>query len=274
MAINDISLTASARANLLSLQQTSSLLDRTQNRISTGRKVNSALDNATAYFSSKGFLNRADDLNRIKEGLSTSLQTLKQASNAIESITKIVQQAQGLVISAQQSNDATTRAGLAAQFNSLLDQLNGVVADATFNGTNLLVSGQSLAVNFNENNAAELTINGRPLDASATGLNIGVANGAWVGNSQIQASAGDLTAALVTLRTAAAEFGTNATIIQTRQDFTDELINVLSVASDNLILADTNEEGANMQALQARLQLGVVSLGISGEQAQAILRLF
>ena len=269
---NSISLSASARSNLLALQSTSSLLDQTQNRLSTGKKVNSALDNATAYFSSQGFLQRASDLSNIKDGLSTSLQSLKAASNAIDSITKVVQQAQGLVISAQQSQDTTVRAGLATQFNALLVQINNFVSDATFNGTNLLMSGNSLGINFNEDTNIELTVQGQALDATAMGINGATLN--WAGIGQITASSDDLTAALSTLRAAAAQFGNNSTIVQTRQDFTDDLVNTLQTASDNLVLADTNEEGANMQALQARLQLGVVSLGISGQEAQAILRLF
>ncbi len=272
--MSDISLSASARSNLLSLQSTTQLLDRTQQRLSSGKKVNSAVDNAPSYFSSQAFLNRANDLSNIKDGLSTALQTVKAASNAIDAITKVVQQAQGLTIAAQQSNDSTQRAGLAAQFNSLLVQINGLVNDATFNGTNLLKSTSSLAVNFNETAGAELTIAGVDLSAASTGLNIPVATSSWVGATQINAAASQLTRALSSLRTNAANFGTNSTIIQTRQSFTDELINVLSTASDNLILADTNEEGANLQALQARLQLGVTSLGISGQQAQAILKLF
>lgn len=270
--MQDVSLSASARSNLLALQSTTGLLDRTQTRLSTGNKVNSATDNATAYFSSQAFLQRAGDLANIKDGLSTSLQTIKAASNAITAITKVVQQAQGLIITAQQSLDPNIRSGLATQYNGLLTQINSLVADATFNGTNLLITGNNLAINFNTDTAAELTVSGQSLDATALG--VGAAANAWAGNSQIATSSDNLVAALTTLRTAAANFGNNSTIVQTRQDFTDELINTLKTASDSLVLADTNEEGANMQALQARLQLGVVSLGISGQQAQAILRLF
>ena len=82
MGISNVSLSSSARANLLSLQQTADLLSVTQNRLATGKKVNSALDNATAYFSSQGFLNRANDLSRVKDTLATSLQTVKAASSA------------------------------------------------------------------------------------------------------------------------------------------------------------------------------------------------
>ncbi|MDX1923476.1 MAG: flagellin, partial [Alphaproteobacteria bacterium] len=159
MPISSVSLTAGARANLLSLQQTANLLNVTQNRLSTGKRVSSALDGATAYFASVGFLNRANDLSNVKDGLSNALQTVKSAAGAIDSITKIIQQAQGLTTSALQTTDSDTRSGLAVQFNDLLVQVNSLVNDATFNGTNLI--GQtsiSLVVYFNENNTSKLTI--------------------------------------------------------------------------------------------------------------------
>ncbi len=269
---SSISLTASARANLLSLQQTSSLLDQTQNRLSTGKKVNSASDNATAYFASQGFLNSADNFSTVKDSLGTSLQTIKAASNAIDSIIATVKQAQGLATSALQSTDTTVRAGLATQFNGLLDQINGLVTDATFNGTNLLQSTASLTVNFDAAGTTKLTVAGVSLNA--TGLSLTQAVSGWAGATQINASSTLLQTALTTLQTNSASFGTNSTIIQNREDYTSNLIDVLQTASDNLVLADTNEEGANLQALQARLQLGVTALGISGQETQAILKLF
>ncbi len=274
MGISQISLTASARANLRSLQQTASLLEVTQNRLATGKKINSALDGATAYFSSSGFLNRASDLSGIKDNLSIALQTVTAASNAIESITKLVEQARGLTTTALQSTDAAVRSGLAVQFNDLLDQVNGLVNDATFNGTNLINSSStSLVVYFNEDNTSKLTINAVDLNVGG-GLSITAAANLWAGDTDINTSVSELQTALTKLRTTASGFGNNVSVIQTRQDFTTSLISTLQTASDDLILADTNEEGANLQALQARNQLGITSLGISGQLAQAILRLF
>lgn len=276
MAISKVSLTAGARANLLSLQQTASLLNTTQNRLSTGKKVSSALDGATAYFASVGFLNRANDLSNIKDGLSNALQTVKAASTAIDSITKIVQQAQGLTTSALQTTDSDTRSGLAVQFNDLLVQVNSLVNDATFNGTNLI--GQtsiSLVVYFNETNTSKLTITNTNLSIdTAAGLSVAVASAGFISDSNINTAVSQLTTALTKLRTTSSSFGNNTTVITTRQDFTSNLINTLQTASDNLTLADTNEEGANLQALQARNSLGITSLGISGQLQQAILKLF
>lgn len=171
MAIGDVSLTASARANLSALQNTADLLSTTQARLSTGKKVNSALDNASSYFSSQGFLNSANDLSNLKDSMSTALQTIQAASDAIDSITTIVEQLQGIVSSASQTEDADTRAGYASQYNDLLNQLDSLANDATFNGTNLVNSVVSqLKIAFNATNTSSLSVSGENLTSSGLGL--------------------------------------------------------------------------------------------------------
>jgi flagellin len=268
----EVTLSLSARNNLLSLQDTSRLLGITQERLSTGKKVNTAIDNATAFFASQSFLNRANDLSRVKDGLSSNLQTVKAASKAIDSITKLVEQAQGLATSALQTAVTAERSAYATQFNDLRNQIDALVNDAVFNGTNLLKASNDLTVNFNEARTSTLTV--ASVNSTATGLGVAVAAGNWTTDANINTASSLLTTALSTLRTTASGFGNNVSVIQTRQDFTNSLITSLQTASDNLVLADLNEEGANLQSLQARQQLGVVALGISGQQDQAILRLF
>lgn len=273
MSVNSVSLSASARANLSALQNTAALLQTTQSHLSTGKKVNSAVDNATAYFASQGFLDRASQLSDIKNTLSTSLQTVTSATNSISDVSTVISQLSGVVTQALGTTDTTVRSGLATQFNSLLTQLDQLVNDATFNGTNLLNSTTtSLVVFFNEKNSTALTISG--VNITSAGLAVVAATNAFADTVAIQKSQSLLLTALSTLRTDAATFGGNATLIQTRQDFTSNLIDSLQTASDGLVLADTNQEGANLQALQAQNQLGIVSLGISGQLAQAILKLF
>jgi flagellin len=273
MAISDISLSTSSRANLIALQNTANLLGSTQERLSTGRRVNSAIDDASAFFKSRSFLNRANDLDTIKKDLGTALSTVRAASNAIEGVTKIVEQLKGLANDAlQREVGSDARATLATQFDSLRTQLDGLVDDAIFNGVNLLKDSDSLTVQFNEDNTSTLTVSG--VDLSATGLGIAAAANSFSANADIQTSLDALSDALTTLRTNASSFGTNATLIQARADFTNTLVNTLKNASDNLVLADINEEGANLQALQARAQLGITALSISGQQQSAILRLF
>jgi len=275
MAIGDISLSASARANLTALTSTGALLAQTQAHLSTGKTVNSASDNATAYFASRGFLNSANNLNTVKSNLSTALESVNSFDNSISDVTSVITQLQGLATQALGTTDTTTRAGLASQFNALTTQLDTLVNDATFNGTNLLNStGATLVVYFNEKNTTSLTITG--VNITSAGLLTTSGNsaaGGWANATDIQNSQTYLLSALSTLRTDAANFGGNATLIQTRQDFTSNLITSLQNASNALVAADTNTEGANLQALQAQNQLGIVSLGVSGTLAQAILKI-
>jgi len=273
MSVGSVTLSASAYANLQALQGISQQLAQTQNALPTGKLVNSAADNATAFFQSQGFLSSVNDLTNLKGQLSTSLTTVTSVDQSISDITNIVQQLQGLTITALQNTDSTTRKGLASQYNSLRTQLDLLVNDATFNGTNLLnTTNNKLVVFFNASDTTALTING--VNVTSAGLHVSAAQSAFAGTTDINTAASLLLTALTTLRTDASNFGGNASLIQTRQDFTSNLIGSLQQASNNLIVADVNTEGASLQSLQAQNQLAIVSLGISGQLTQAILRLF
>lgn len=97
----DISLTASIRSNLLSLQQTQSLMDTTQERLSTGKKVNSAIDNPSSYYTAQSLTNRASDLSSLLDSMGQAVQTIQAANEGIEAITEFVQQAKAIANSAR-----------------------------------------------------------------------------------------------------------------------------------------------------------------------------
>ena len=137
MAISDISLTAGMRSNLVSLQGTVDLLNRTQERLATGKRVNSPLDNATNYFVAKSHMDRAGDLSVRKDGMGEAIQTVKAANAGISAITDLIASAKGIAQSAL-SAGTTEASTLAAQFNSILDQIDTVAADSGYKGTNLL----------------------------------------------------------------------------------------------------------------------------------------
>lgn len=117
MAMNDISLTAGMRNNLVSLQNTERLLNRTQDRLSTGKKINSALDDPSAFFAARGHYNRAADLAALKDNMGEAVQTLKAADNGIESITAMIESAKAI------ANDA-----LSAEANYVTATLSSVAA--------------------------------------------------------------------------------------------------------------------------------------------------
>jgi len=167
---------------------------------------------------------------------------------------------------------STARTNLQAQYNTLLTQITQLAGDASFNGINLL-DNDALTVKFNEDGSSSLTITGVDFSATGLGLNAPAGDGFQV-DANIDTAVAELSAALSELRTQAAAFGSNMSIVQARQEFTKNTINVLQIGADNLTLADTNEESANMLALQTRQQLSTVALSLASQADQAVLRLF
>jgi len=170
------------------------------------------------------------------------------------------------------SQPNATRTSLQNDYNNILTQIDALSKDASYNGVNLL-DGDDLKVVFNETGSSFLTIGGVTFDAAGLGLNP-VAGAGFQSDVDIETTIAAVDAALKTLRTQASAFGANLTTVQTRQDFTKNLINTLETGADNLVLADTNEEGANMLALQTRQQLSTTALSLSAQADQAVLRLF
>ena len=271
MALSNIALTSAMRANLYSLQKTNNLMELTQNRLSTGKKVNSALDDPIAYFAAEAHTQRASDLSGLKDEMSEGIQTITAANNGIEAITDLVASAKALAQAALSSSNTDERSAYATQFNDLLDQIDDLAGDAGYKGTNLLDSND-LTINFNEDASSNLTVSG--FDASATGLAIADAANAWVADGDITAAIADLDTGRTTLRTESKDMSTDLSTVTIRQDFTDQMINTLSDGAANLTLADMNEEGANMLMLQTRQALGTTSLALASQAAQSVLRLF
>ncbi len=149
MALNNITLTAAMRANVLSLQNTSSLFETTQNRLATGKKVNTALDNPIAYFAAKSYTDRASDLTSLKDSMNEAIQTVKAADAGITAISDLVAQAKSIANSALATSSTTERSSYASQFDTIRAQISDVAQDASYKGTNLLQNA-SLKVYFNE----------------------------------------------------------------------------------------------------------------------------
>jgi flagellin len=165
-----------------------------------------------------------------------------------------------------------TRTSLQSDYNNVITQIDALAADASYNGVNLL-GGDDLKVVFNETGTSSLTITGVTYNSAGLGLSA-VAGAGFQSDGDIDAVITKLDTALSSLRTQASKFGSNLSTVQTRQDFTKNLINTLQTGADNLVLADTNEEGANLLALQTRQQLSTTALSLSAQADQAVLRLF
>jgi flagellin len=273
MAINDVALAGSMRSNLVNLQNVANLQARTTQRLSTGKRVNSAIDDPSAYFAAQNASNRASDLAARKDSMGEAVQTVKAALQGIDGITNLIQQAKGLAASAR-SASTTDRASLATQFDSLRGQIDKLASDSGYKGTNFLASGSSLTVDFNESGTSSLTISGFDASTGAGGLNVAAAASSWAADSNIDTAVTALDSALSTLRTKAQTLSSNNGVLTTRQSFTTNMINTLTQGADQLTAADPNEESANMLALQTRQQLGIVALQLSSQAQSSVMRLF
>ena len=272
-----ISLTSGMQQNLFSLQQTNKLMDMTQSRLATGKRVQSALDDPINFFAAKEHNQRAADLASRKDSMGEAVQTIKAASQGIESISDLINAAKSLAQSAVSASSTTEAQSLMTQYNETLNQLDDISDNSGYKGNNLLdTDSTSITVKFSADGQESLTVTG--FDASSSGLDINSASGWQDGNdisaSTIEADIDELDDAITTLRTEESKLSNNLSIITARQDFTDGMINVLETGANNLTNADMNEEGANMLMLQTRQALGTSSLSIAAQAAQSVLRLF
>jgi flagellin len=385
--MSEITLSKAVRSNLLNLQSTANLLGKSQERLSTGLRVNSALDNPTNFFTAQGLNSRANDLSQLLDSVSNAVQTVAAADKGITAITKLVESAQATARQALQTsatvagpdvaatitgtdttladadiaaldgetlsvsvnggaaqtitfasagintlaefqtaleningatgtaaaggvtitadNNTSTlqlsfsdpsvgtalglnttlvsptagpdianpkRAELVETYNDLLGQIDALAKDSGFNGVNLL-NGDNLSVLFNEDGSSKLDIEGVTNSASALGLT-SLSSTAFDTNTSINSTLDDLKGAIETLRSQSAKFGSNLSVVETRQDFTKNMVNVLQTGASNLTLADTNEEAANVLALQTRQQLSSTALSLASQADQNVLRLF
>ena len=391
--MSDVTLTASVRQNLLSLQSTTDLIGRTQNRLSTGLRVANAIDDPVSFFQAKALSNRSSDFSEKKQNIDQGISTLSAANDAVTGIEGLLQQLKGLATNAKSATTSTEVTNIVTQFNDLRLQINNISTDANYQGLNLVAgTGSSLAVSFSNDTASLLTVNSMDVTSGINGLNIAKLTAGLSGDSitltggghsagtvttadkfiftvggtsaheledgdtfsvtigtqqftvtvntatsanattttgtgcfsvgtfsvgalitfNLESGGGsiatgnliigatsvtvveaaairsigvgtteelslritNLDSALTTIRSRAQTLGANVAILNTRLDFTKDYVTTLTKGAGKLTLADLNEEGANLLALQTRQQLGIQSLAFAGQSEQAILGLF
>ncbi len=296
--MGDISLSNATRTNLLSLQRTSGLIGRTQERLASGLKVNSAIDDALSFFKARNLNARASDLSSVKDDIVNGISVIKATVQGLETVESVLKQMKALAQSAVSSPESSTRAKLASQFNELRSQVDNIFEDASYSGVNLLknttsafsVGSDNLTVKFNERTDTkainQLVVSGlKTADFTSiiarSAVTTGVAGNTTVwgqtGTAAVRAINNSIRAidsALVTVRQASQTFGTQSSMLEIRRQFTENIINTLKGGASSLVNADLNEESANLLSLQTRQQLGTISLGIAQQSEQSVLRLF
>jgi flagellin-like hook-associated protein FlgL len=310
----EVSLNASIRSNLISLQNTSKLLESTTTRLATGKKVASAVDNPTNFFAAQNYNDRATGLSSRLDGMSEAVQQISAADNGITNIRGFLSQMKGVVNDALSNTDEDQRNALGKQFNELIVQIRDMAKDSSYGGINLLKGSAESTVEFNEKiGESTLKVQGFNIQASTVAVGAdgelaassttaeftgyaltfdikdddvvgiqsagtgGAANEInWGSTGYIDDLAdvvGQIESMETTLKTQSSTMANNLAVITQRQDFTNQAINILTEGADNLTLADLNEEGANLLALQTSSSLGVQSLSLASQQSQNVLRI-
>ena len=271
----DIQLGSAVRTNLLSLQATASLIDRTQERLSSGLRVNSPVDDAKVFFEAKALNDRAATLAEKKDGIDQAISSVSTALEAVNAIDSIVEQLKGIAISAKSASTAAEFTELNGQYNSLVGQINNLAADASYQGLNLVNgTGSTLTVEFSDTTTSILTVSSVDLRGGSAG-GLAIYTGATLSAGSLNSCAiNQLDTAIATLSAKAKTLGSNVALLQTRLDFTDSYVNELETGAGKLTLADITEEGANLVALQTRQQLGISALSFAGQAEQSVLSLF
>jgi flagellin len=236
------------------------------NQVSTLNQLNSALaaNNLQASIDTSGKINIVTTNDAASSTIGTIAGTSTASGQAFVGAT-----AAAPVVD---PNSQATRASLVAQYNNVLQQINTTAQDSSFNGVNLL-NGDTLKLTFNETGKSTLSITGVTFNIAGLGLSNLTGGTDFLDNSSANKALTALTAASTTLRSEASALGSNLSIVQIRQDFSKNLINVLQTGASNLTLADTNEEAANSQALSTRQSIAVSALALANQSQQSVLQL-
>jgi flagellin len=185
----------------------------------------------------------------------------------------------GLTASSTANNvvigQSSTRSTLQSNFNGLLTQINQLASDSGYNGINLL-AGDSLTIDFNPTGTSTLTITGVTFNAAGLGLTAlsGSGSTSFQSDQQLANVVASINAALSAVQTQTETFGTNASTISTRQSFETALINTLQTGATNLVVADQNQESADLLTEQTQQQLEISALSIANQANQGVLKLF
>ena len=154
-------------------------------------------------------------------------------------------------------------------YQKILDQLDDMVEDSSYQGINLL-KDDKLNIVFNEDRSHNFVIKGVDMRS----LSAGITTRSWETKEDLANSLKELKEAISKVRSASSELGNKLSIIQTRQTFTDAVIDILEEGADKLTLADMNEVSAEYLVLQTRQQLAVNSLSLASQSSGSILGLF
>jgi flagellin len=280
--MNSVNTNVGAMVALQNLNATNSELSIVQSRINTGRKVNSAKDNGAIWAIAQNQRSESQALNSVKESLQRGISTVDVAMAAGESISDLLLQMKEKALAATDTTlDDASRTALSTDFTSLRDQIKKIVANAEFNGSNMIKATTPVTVAALANTKATSKITVAAQSMAVGGTNVTVLTndafnvaGAAAGSAKAASVLGRVEASIAAVSAALTKLGTGSKAIQTHLNFVTKLQDTLDAGVGNLVDADLAKESARLQALQTKQQLGIQALSIANSSSSTLLGLF
>jgi flagellin len=275
MSLNSINTNVGAMIALQNLNATAGELKVTQNRISTGRRIDTAKDNGAIWAIAQGQRSQSQSLDAVKDSLRRGQSITDVALAAGSTISDLLN---GMKEKALAASDTTlTTASVTAlneDFKALRDQITKAVTNATFDGANLIKSGgTSIGALASADGSSKITISAVNLSLGSTTVTVG-ATASFATSSAASALVTTVATSITNLNAALAKFGTKAKSLDTYLTFAGKLQDSLDNGIGNLVDADLAKESARLQSLQAKQQLGVQSLSIANQSTAILQNLF
>lgn len=276
MALNSVNTNSGALVALQNLQSTNRELDIVQNRVNTGKKVNSAKDNGAIWAIAQGQRGEISAMNAVKDSLDRGASAVDVSLAAGESVSDLLIQLKEKALAATDKSLTTAaRSALNEDFKSIRDQITTVVNNAKFNGVNLLDNSTGTGGYKALSNTSGSTIKVAGENLSLGGANVTVAATTTIGTSTLATTAlGLVNASIDKVSASLARLGTGAKSLDTHRNFVGKLSDALENGVGNLVDADLAKESARLQSLQTKQQLGVQALSIANSSTSILLGLF
>ncbi|MHA1598710.1 MAG: flagellin N-terminal helical domain-containing protein [Alphaproteobacteria bacterium] len=272
--VESINLSAAQQSSLTTRNRISYARDQAAHHLATGRKISQITEDAQKFLLSKGLVARVDNLNVAKSNISQGISALEVTQAGLDAADKLAQQLKGIATQAQNA-DADDRATLAAQFDSVRTQLDTLIGDVSYKGVHLLSNpADTLRVQISEQPSESLNIDGVASDASGLGIGTSAGSyGSFATTADIDNALAALDSARSQIRSTESSIVGNAGILGVREEFTENLANIVQAGADKLVAADLNEEAAILLSANVRDSLALEAQNITTQSAQLVVGL-
>lgn len=272
--VNPITLGAAQRLTFLERANISRARDKASFRLSTGRKVNGINDNPRTFLLAKALIDRSSNILAAKSDIGRGIDTLLATQNGLDAAQQLTEQLNGIAVAAK-SATGSNLTSLVRQFDTTRTQLNNLVGDVSFLGTNLLSNpAGNLNVRISDNPAETFTVAGQATDAASLGIGRAATTyNNFSTTADINAAVAAAESAVSSIQSRGTTIVSNTAILTTREKFSQDLANTLKSGAQKMVVADLNKEGAKLLSANVRDALAIAGQRIAAQSDSLVVKL-